>query len=138
MSIFTIGHIWKGGCMSLTIAQREQLAKFAGLECRCENIQPGITSQQDEHGTYWGSCPMHSNGGQPPDYDRDEVAVGLLPVLVSKDYPGALIVNELSPRFPNTYSYEICRHRKENIFGAGRAIASAICAAVLALIEEEK
>lgn len=110
----------------LTIEQREALAAFAGLGCRCEFRQGDFT--------YWGSCPMHSNGGQPPDYDRDEVAMVLLDVLAEKSYRYCLVYEGDQNRMAIWRDEPLDR----TIDFATDSIAASICEAVLALIEEER
>jgi hypothetical protein len=113
--------------------ENELIAEWAGLdECRCGKEYP--SDCKNEHPVrYWGNCPRHSNNGLPPDYDRDEVAVLLLPVLAQKT--GDIYVT-LS--YPNgtTACYPL---RVDVLFDSGEpTIAAAIKAAVLQLIEKEK
>jgi hypothetical protein len=102
--------------------QNEALAQWAGIECRCENGRFG-----------WSHCPRHSNGGKPPDYDRDEVAVGLLDVLVDKGYMPTL-----------DWTGKVCGWRCDfwlklgvRVTMTAPTIAAAIKVAVLQLIEKE-
>ena len=112
----------------------ERIAEWAGIECQCGYYR----GTAESHNTrYWGNCPRHSNGGLPPDYDRDEVAVPLVPMLWDKGY------NVLIDSFKTIYGdTRVACFVKNN--GDGRCkstateptIASSIKSAVLKMIEK--
>jgi hypothetical protein len=100
--------------------ENEVLAQWAGVECRCT-----------KHARYT-QCPRHSNNGIPPDYDRDEVAISLVPLLVNKTgLPYEVIV----------FATGGCQCQPATLFREVSTlyptIAAAIKAAVLQLIEKE-
>lgn len=113
-------------------ALHERIAEWAGVECRCDYAtnNPFIPCPTCDTKRHWGNCPRHSNGSNPPDYSRDEVAVGLIPILLNRGYVSHLNAT-LSGDF-NTYDYFI-RGFAESI--CQPTIAAAIVAAVSELIE---
>jgi hypothetical protein len=120
--------------------ENEAIAIWVGLECWCSYPPKGGRFCVDgstrvwEKGNstrYWGNCPRHSNNSNPPDYDRDEVAISLLPVLTKKS--------------GNSYQLEVyqdgsarCYHpdQHKSVMVLQSTIAAAIKAAVLQLKKE--
>jgi len=113
----------------------EKISKWLGRECSCvteldsDNIVQGIP----QYTTYWGGCPMHSDGGHPAPYTTSDLcAVELLPVLVERGY------------WIELKHYNIPRWRldigeyapTETLFGPQKpTIAQAITATLIQLIE---
>jgi hypothetical protein len=111
--------------------ENESIASWAGLECRCEPILVKNVLTHYLH-NYWGYCPRHCNGGLPPDYDRDEVAKSLLPIIVRKEYTPCLRLD-----LSNQWRLELYFN---DIFIVGYSkptIAAAIKAVVLQLKKEQ-
>jgi hypothetical protein len=110
--------------------ENEVLAQWAGLECRCKVQHATLATLHP-----WSECPRHSNGGNPPNYDRDEVAVSLLPILTAKtDYVYILKISPAGETYCGPY-HEEPKCMMRNDFSP--TIAAAIKVACLALVEKE-
>jgi hypothetical protein len=105
--------------------EHKKIAHWAGLECRCE---PEKKDKSIKH-LYWVNCPRHSNGGNPPDYDQNEVAISLLPLLSQKT-EGVVSLQV----FPNGDAIVIHSGVIPDVSAIKNSISAAIKTAVLELI----
>jgi hypothetical protein len=118
--------------------ENEALAQWAGIECRCIHATCRATNEPT---CYWGDCPRHSNNGNPPDYDRDEVVVKLMNVLITKGYNPTLEYVRMEPVdvIPSYWWCSIWKSNKGIAEGGQQpTIAAAIKATVLQLIKKEE
>jgi hypothetical protein len=130
-NIKQISYLKFNGATMINREENERIAQWAGLECRCEKYSIPTTRTSFEIATYYGNCPRHSNNGNPPDYDRDEVAILLLPILTAKtDYVYILKISPAGETYCGPYHEEPkCMMRDD----FSPTIAAAIKSAVLQL-----
>lgn len=117
----------------------EKISAWRDRPCTCEHgFEPDPVGGIVQPTRYWGSCAMHSLGGDPTPYiTSDRCATELLQVLVEKNMPHKLDFTSNWQR----YNFEVSVWHDKTGFktyaASRKTVADAICSALVLMIDKE-